>query len=158
MTDSETDWRQIWHRLDQQRIKRGLSWRRVYADANVSQKKIAQMRNSGVPLESEAKRTTLSEAVGWRHDGITRLTQGLEPIELGEPEQPVPRRTTRPGGLAALEVAVAQLRQDLDLLLELSQDRVAKFDELLAVGLPELAARVAALEDRGFGRASGGGH
>lgn len=75
------DWRSAHRRIDARRIERGMSWKALQVAGNVSQKTLYKMRDDGVPLESEAKRASLSIALGWEPNGLNRILAGREPTE-----------------------------------------------------------------------------
>lgn len=83
MTETPDDWRRVWGAVNQQRILRGMSWSAVYEYGGVSQKTMKKMRDDGTPLRSEAKRASLSQAIGWTVDSVNRILEGRPP-ELDE--------------------------------------------------------------------------
>ena len=101
-----------------------------------------------------ATRAAVSEALGYRSDAIDRLLAGQKPIEV---KLPAATDTARRSDVDVLAVRVARLQQEVAGLVDLSRDRVAKFDALMEDVIPDLVARIERLEGPGSSQASSAG-
>jgi hypothetical protein len=108
----------------------------------------AELRDGTDPTDVTC--AIVAEALNWTPESIDLLLAGERPIEL---EPGVPLRAVAQSDLASRldEVAdeVRELRQTVVRLATFSEDRLPKFDALLATGLPALIERIERLEGRG---------